>query len=278
MSWKNQVLKHSKMNNLKTAILFVSLLIFNGFSCSSKQEDKSSDTTEEVSVTDETKNENLETSTKPEDNEASFVFGIDLSKYQGDEVSLLNENRTNLHFVICKATEGVTYTDPDFNKNWKLIVDNGFIRGAYHFYRTADDPQKQAANYLDAIRDIKQVDLPPVVDFEEGGIDPSQALRLMQSNLLLFLKTIEDQTNRKPIIYTNVTTGTKYLDNPRFSNYALWIADYTEKENPRLPDSWSSMGWTFWQKSSDYKIGDFKNDLDLFNGSSSDLKSFISKN
>ena len=68
-------------------------------------------------------------------NAAEFVYGIDVSDFQGDEVDFLDKQKDSLSFVICKATEGITYTDPEFQNNWKTIPEKGFIRGAYHFYR-----------------------------------------------------------------------------------------------------------------------------------------------
>lgn len=57
-----------------------------------------------------------------------------------------------------------------------MIPEPGFIRGGYHFYRSIDDPVKQAANYVNAISDLKPTDIAPIVDFEGGGIDKSQSV------------------------------------------------------------------------------------------------------
>lgn len=50
---------------------------------------------------------------------AQFVYGIDISKYQGDEVAFLDKQKDSLSFIICKATEGITYTPLAWkNKGW----------------------------------------------------------------------------------------------------------------------------------------------------------------
>jgi len=205
-------------------------------------------------------------------------YGLDVSKYQGNEIELLNKKSDSLSFIICKATEGITYTDPKFSKNWRMILNKGFIRGAYHFYRSDDNPEDQAANYLKAIVGLQNTDFPPIIDFEEGGIIKNQTVEQIQEALLLFLKKIEVKMNRKPIIYTDVNTGNTYLNNPEFSNYPLWIANYTNGKQPIQPDTWKDKKWTLWQKSANYKIKTIVNDFDIFNGNIEELQNFIKNN
>jgi len=205
-------------------------------------------------------------------------YGLDISKYQGNEIMLLNKKSDSLSFIICKATEGITYTDPKFNENWKLILSEGFIRGAYHFYRSDDNPEDQATNYLNAIIGLQNTDFPPIIDFEEGGIVKNQSVEQIQETLLLFLKKIEDKINRKPIIYTDVNTGNIYLNKPEFSNYPLWIASYTDNKLPIQPNAWKNKKWTLWQKSDNYKIKTIINDFDMFNGNFEELQKFIKNN
>jgi len=202
------------------------------------------------------------------------AYGIDISKFQGNEIDFLNLKKDSLTFVICKATEGITYTDPEFANNWKTIPEKGFVRGAYHFFRSQDAPASQAKNFCNAIKGIQAKDIAPIVDFEGSGIDKTQSVESVQSALLHLLMDIENTLNRKPILYTNHPIGNKYLTAQKFSSYALWIANY-DVQKPNVPKSWKTEGWEFWQKSSDYKIGNTTNDFDVFNGSISDLKNFI---
>ena len=140
----------------------------------------------------------------------NFVYGIDISKYQGDEIDFLSKKADSLSFVICKATEGITYTDPDFKHNWNMISEKKFIRGAYHFYRSNDDPKAQAENFIQALATIEKTDLPPIIDFEEGGIDQTQSVEQIQATLLVFIAAVEKSLNRKVIIYTDVNTCLLY--------------------------------------------------------------------
>ncbi|MDC1162522.1 GH25 family lysozyme, partial [Tenacibaculum sp.] len=183
--------------------------------------------------------------------------------------------KDSLNFIICKATEGITYTDPKFRFNWKMIKEKGFVRGAYHFYRSQDNPIAQAGNYLKAIENIEESDLPPIIDFEGGGIDKTIPIDKVKSTLLVFLNKIEESSNRIPIIYTNINIGNLYLNSNEFAKYPLWIANYTNNKKPNLPITWKKNGWVFWQKSESYVIDDITDDFDVFNGNITELKKFI---
>lgn len=213
--------------------------------------------------------------TKVEKKSKLLAYGIDLSHHQNDEIDSIIKNKDSLDFIVCKATEGITYTDPKFLKNWKTIKKHTFLRGAYHFYRCNDDPLKQAVFFLKTISDIDATDIPPIVDFEEGGIDKSQSLEKIQSNLRIFITEIEKESKRKPIIYTDVNTANKYLNDSYFSNYPLWIASYDGKKHPNLPIAWKNKDWLIWQRFSTYKLNNLDNDFDIFNGNLLELKKFI---
>lgn len=256
-------------------LLFFSIISFH-FSCGpNEQEQNTIEKTiaknEQSAISNKDKKEQAKQATTKKSGPA---FGIDISQFQGDEISFLNSKTDELAFVICKATEGITYTDPDFARNWKTIGEKGFIRGAYHFYRSKDDPTKQAEHFIHAINDLKKKNLPPIVDFEGAGIDKSQSVEVVQKGLLQFLVLVEKDLDRVPIIYVDRPIGNKYLNDPVFSKYPLWIADYTKNEKPNLPATWAKEGWTFWQKSSSHLIDAKKNDFDQFNGDFSKLLDF----
>lgn len=204
-----------------------------------------------------------------------FEFGIDISHHQNDQLDSISKQTDTLSFIICKATEGLTYVDPKFSKNWKTAKEKSYVRGVYHFYRSNDDPIKQASFFLSMISDLAVTDLPPVLDFEEGGIDKTQSVEEIQMGVKKFLLEIESKTTAKPIIYTDINTGNKYLNDPFFENYPLWIANYNGKKKPNLPEAWKNKGWLFWQSSDSYTLGSTSDDFDKFNGNFIELKQFI---
>ena len=207
--------------------------------------------------------------------EPSFVYGIDISSYQKNEADYLNKHKDSLGFIICKATAGISYVDPDFKSNWEKIKKDGFLRGAYHFYFNTDSPVEQAQHLAKVLQVLEATDLPPVVDVEGGGIHHSVTVEEFAKDLLLFLTTLEKELGRKPMIYTNIVIANEYLKDPQLSSYALWIANYVNKPAPDLPETWKDTGWMFWQRSSSYRIDHFTDDSDVFNGGPSKLAEFI---
>jgi len=122
---------------------------------------------------------------------------------------------------------------------------------------------------------FKKSDIPPIIDFEAGGIDESQSVEEVQSTLKVFINQLEKILERKPIIYTSVSTGNKYLNDSFFAEYKLWIANYNGEDSPDLPNAWKEEGWLIWQRSDTYKLDGVTDDLDEFNGSLIDFKAFI---
>ena len=204
------------------------------------------------------------------------VFGIDISRYQGDLMKDINTMDT-LHFVICKATEGVDYVDPDFFSNWHLIRRKGLVRGAYHFYQNSDDPIRQAEHFIAMIRDLDSLDLPPVLDIEEISLKGPLKSAGLKNNLLLFLEHVAQRTKRKPMIYTDLFFADTYLNSSAFSDYPLWLAEYSGNNRPRLPQAWKGKQYVIWQKKDNYKIDSHNADFDVFNGNDSALFAFLQK-
>lgn len=204
-----------------------------------------------------------------------FVYGLDISKYQGGIVDMLNRRKDSLAFLICKATEGTTITDSHFADNWPLIRQKYFIRGAYHFYHCTSDPIKQVDYFLSVTGTFSKSDLPPVIDVEESSFSSSCNKTQAQKDIITFLTELEKRTGRRPIIYTNNNTGNVYLTDPAFSKYPLWVAYYGTKNPVPTPDIWDNIGWNIWQKSESYQIQGFTSDYDVFNGGLLALRKFI---
>jgi lysozyme len=80
----------------------------------------------------------------------SSIAGIDVSNFQGafDWAAW----RGKIAFAFAKATEGVTFRDPDFSRNWAAMKGEGIIRGAYHFAHPADNPGAEAEFFLSVVR------------------------------------------------------------------------------------------------------------------------------
>lgn len=201
--------------------------------------------------------------------------GIDISHNQGNLIDSIDTSNTDLSFVICKATGGITIQDPDFSHNWVTIPQKGFIRGAYHFYYTNDAPQSQADNFFNVVgNDFPSDALPPIVDFEETSVKTTDKNQIIE-DLLSFLSILEQKYGRTPMIYTDVNTGNAYLNDSRLAKFPLWVANYTTKSAPTIPGQWSD--WTIWQYSDNGNINGTAVDEDYFNGDVAAIKRFIAQ-
>lgn len=208
-------------------------------------------------------------------NGSLFLYGIDISSYQGNEIEFLLSKQDSLSFVICRATLGITFTDQDFANNWKLIPQNGFARGAYHFYECDDDPKKQAQHFLSVVGTYMPGDLPPILDFEQAGLAGVTDKQKIQNDLLTFLSTVEAATGRTPMIYVSPDFCDSYLSDTAFAKYPLYVADYSGTKEPVTPAVWKHSQWVFWQKSDTVHVDGNQNDFDVFNGNTQAFQSFI---
>src|SRR6266568_5748159 len=182
-------------------------------------------------------------------------------------------------FAIAKASEGVTFVEPQFATNWKGMKAAGVVRGAYCFFHSSpDDPVKEADFFVDTVNRAG--------GFEPGDF-PALALETLDSNpagvvaaeALAWLQRVKDDTGITPIIYTSPRVFDTLLSSPAgFAGYPLWDVTWNggPPKCPNIPASWS--GWAFWQYAGDSitapGLPGSSNDGDVFNGSRDDLVSF----
>lgn len=197
------------------------------------------------------------------------IHGIDISHYQGhidwDQLRSARIGGYPLRFIICKSTEGSSKLDENFNDNFYNARENGFIRGAYHFWSNLTSPRSQAQYFLAKVH-LEQGDLPPVLDVEYKPKDMTVAE--FQQRVLTWLHVVEDHYNAKPIIYTYYKFKLQYLSGPRFEDYPYWLAHYYV-DKVQYPGPWK-----FWQHTDAGRLPGIRGEVDLnvYNGSYYDLR------
>jgi len=194
--------------------------------------------------------------------------GCDVSGHSGN-VDWAAVAATGHTFVFIKATEGQDLKDPAFDRNWPAARDAGIIRGAYHFYVTEDDPERQARFFTDTVA-LMPGDLAPVVDIELLGHGTKEGLA---ERLQRYLDLVEAHFGVKPIIYTSANFWDEHLTDG-FGGYPLWIAEY-EVDEPRLPKGWTE--WHLWQHEGDAAVKGVEKGADLsrVNRSGPDLSKLV---
>lgn len=199
------------------------------------------------------------------------VFGFDVSHYQ-DEIHWDSIQRENvefpMQFVFIRATAGKNTTDRQFTRNWNQAKTNGFMRGAYHYYRPNENSLAQAENFIKTVK-LQKGDLPPVLDIEQQP--KKQSMDSLKVGLKRWLDKVEGHYRVKPIIYSGESYYTDFLKK-EFKGYKLWIANYSFFEEEIRPE------WQFWQftDKASLKGVDGNVDLNIYNGSIEDLSLLVS--
>lgn len=208
------------------------------------------------------------------------VQGIDVSHHQGS-IDWKSVAKAGILFAFAKLTEGDTFVDSQFARNWSEMKDAGILRGAYHFFRPAKSASAQAEKFIQTVGNLDSGDLPPMLDLEETQghnewTDLPQEERVAVA--LGWLDLVEDGLDVKPIVYTRRGFVTAHLGDPgRLTDYPLWIAHYTKAAKPAIPSGWKK--WTIWQYSETGKVSGIPGnvDMDRFNGPLSELKALARK-
>lgn len=197
--------------------------------------------------------------------------GIDVSYAQGS--FSWGAYRGKISFGMCKVTEGLTITDPDWVHNWNSIwslnTSHNLPRFAYHFFHASDDPVKQAERLVST---VKTHGLLPGDNFvcdleatESNGSNDNVAPATVAARAATFCDKVNALApHHRILVYTNPSfaeAGNCATLHPWY----LWVADYGVSA-PAVPKPWSN--WKFWQ------TGDSPVDEDRFNGTKAELLSF----
>jgi len=200
------------------------------------------------------------------------IHGIDVSYAQGKidwrQVRAMDENGLHLSFVFVKATEGDTFVDSFFQRNWREAAKNGFVCGAYHFFRPEKSGKVQAQHFLKTVKP-EPGDLPPVVDVEQlDGIAPE----IMRAELDAFLAAVRYRIKVKPVIYTGLSFYQNYLKGFE-EGYPIWIAHYDKPEDQID----AAADWCFWQYSSQATVNGIHHavDFNTFRGDSTAFRELL---
>lgn len=169
----------------------------------------------------------------------SYIFGIDVSRYQEKINWQMVATDPNVKFVYLKATESSSHIDKYFHKNLREARRYGIPVGAYHFFSPNTSVSTQLKNFTDNIN-LKHHDLIPVVDVERRGRSSAASFH---RKLSAFLREIERIYGVRPIIYTGVNFYNEHLAG-RYTHHKFWIARYADQA-PVIVDNAPVVLWQF---------------------------------
>lgn len=189
------------------------------------------------------------------DREAYPVVGLDISAHNGspdfDSVAA-----AGIDFVYLKASEGSSFRDPAFIRNYVAARRTPLAVGAYHFFRFDSDGVSQADNLLNALKGLK-MDLPLAIDVEEWQNAATVPTDLVVERLRTMLSRLRDAGHRV-IVYTNKSGHSRFM---REVEVELWICSFTTPPIGRTD-------WRLWQHSHISRVPGVAGlvDMDTFNG------------
>ena len=153
--------------------------------------------------------------------------GIDISKWQKG----IDLSKVPCDFVIVKATQGVSYTSPEFKNQISQALSLGKLVGVYH-YAGGGGAIAEAEYFLSVVKDyIGKAIL--VLDWE-GEQNPNFA---NSEYAKAWLEYVRQKTDVIPFIYMSKSVCRQYQWDP---TYPLWCAQYKNQQ----PISYQENPWT----------------------------------
>jgi lysozyme len=194
----------------------------------------------------------------------SNLPGIDISNAQGAHWPWPAE-RGRISFAMAKATEGLSYTDPDFAANWAamLKLNRMMPRFSYHFFHAREDPAAQAERF---VATVKEHGLLPgdnfVMDLETAD---GMAPEFIAGAGVTFLHAVNELAPGHRVLAYTYPAFAQTGACAGMDAWHLWIANY-QVRTPHVPPPWTR--WTFWQ------TGESPVDTDVFAGTEAELLAF----
>lgn len=183
--------------------------------------------------------------------EDNYLYGIDISKWQDESIYATFDK---YEFVIAKATEGKTYTDPMFVKHINRALEEEKLIGAYHYARPDNNNAKDdALNFVNAIGPYYKTGMLLALDWEQ------KSWNYPIEWAIEWLELVYKWTGIKPVFYASAGLLTTDCDKIEKAGFGLWSADYSTRS---LKDTRTNpfSNWVLRQ------IGSNPVDQDVFNG------------
>lgn len=191
-----------------------------------------------------------------------MLKGIDISKWQaGINLSAI---ASQIDFVICKATEGVGYTDKYCDKLYQQAKGLGKKLGVYHFARPdLGNTAKAEADWF--VRETKgyHKEAMLILDWESGDLGNVTWAKQ-------WLDRVYEKTGVKPVIYMSASVMSSHdWSSVANADYGLWVANYGSNNGTAQEsvfDRYPLKYWSFyalWQYTSTGKLSGYSGNLDL---------------
>jgi len=188
--------------------------------------------------------------------------GIDVSAIGQGNAFNWSAWKDRIAFAGIKATQGLTFQDPDFTENVKGATSIGAVRMPYHFLDPAADGAEQARHYLAYAR--PQPGELPMLDHETyvNAAGDALAAELVADVAAAFGDAVRAAVGAWPILYT-----TQYMAEHGYcaglGQQPLFIANPSRVKLPNPIGPWRLVSFE--------QIGQKGIDTDVFYGTAAEL-------
>ena len=183
--------------------------------------------------------------------------GIDVSHHQG-KINWKEVRNSGVTYVYLKASEGSTYTDPNFNSNLKEAQEHGILVGAYHFYSERSDIEKQFEHFK-KLYPKNKANLIPMLDIEPRGKSDAKRIKKIRNDVKKFQSLCLKYYGVEPMLYIEpLLTKDEWLSQVIKENTKLCIG-HPYKTAPKLH---GKADYTIWQYTYSGKVNGISGSVD----------------
>jgi len=181
---------------------------------------------------------------------------IDFSSWQG-RVDYSKLKAAGVKAVYVRWGVGHINGDAAYAYNSIQAEIAGIDLGAYQVLDFRRDPLWQADMYLAGLYDSA---LRPCLDAERYQTT-NRGFNAVRAKV--WLNQVETHLNVKPLIYTRKYWWERWIDGSLtdFSQYGLWVANYTKRSKPLMPKAWQE--YVLWQYNNKGKIDGINGTVDF---------------
>lgn len=183
--------------------------------------------------------------------------GIDVSIWQGS-INYEQVAEEQIEIVYIRSSEGNSYVDPYYLRNYENAKNNGLKVGFYHYLtaKSVNEAIEQADFFVSLIGGLAP-DCRLAMDFEQF-----EDLSITEINeiSLAFLRRVEEKSKRKVVIYSDAYNARVRFGEELAKSYPIWVAEYGVEE-PENNAKWES--WVGFQYADDGEISGINTKVDL---------------
>lgn len=183
-----------------------------------------------------------------------MIRGIDVSNWQNG----LKQSDLPIDFCICKATEGIGFTDPSCDEFIQDCIRENILWGFYHFARE-NSPEEEAEYFYNECKNYFGHGI-PVLDYETSNYDDTEWCER-------FMSTLYDLSDVWAMLYISASRCPDFEGSFIPMRCGLWVAGYpyVMTDWPQTEMPYNITPWEFaaiWQFSSSLILPGYCGKLD----------------